>query len=372
MPAVGNKTLALVSDRTLHWAKRWDRMHHPIPVKHLPSLSLWQRLLLALDANLGCGTKSICGIVGHPVDGSIVAMALACAVVLLVAIVWRMRRVVRSSSSILALLVFWLLLHDPRPKTLPPPPLVVEHSLDVGGYNASEPPPILADAREQPAWSTGLGWDCPHSQRYVAGSIEREWLRGGRTASGNICALSNKTLAASRKHWLPFVQQVRKATLAGSTRTSLAAAAHTSGTYSPHIPVRPSHAHRSHLSRFVGGDGTTLHLIEPLTGVARHPLASGLCYKGADAVDIFDLGYLLTTNACDQFGKPAARCSSQSRGGVSAKRRLPRNLYYDLGCTVFDDDKDLGEGTGSSVGPSLPLFFQMYERNCIVFDQLFG
>ena len=207
----------------------------------------------------------------------------------------------------------------------------------------------------------------------MAGSIERAWLRGGRTASGNICALSNKTLAASRKHWLPFVQQVREATLAGSNRTSLAAAAHTLGTFSPHIPVRPSHAQTSHLSRFVGVDGTTLHLIEPLTGVARHPLSSGVCYAGADAVDLFDLGYLLTTNACDQFGKPAARCSSPPPpGGVRAKRRPPRNLYYDLGCTVFDDDKALGEVAGSGSGPSLPLFFQMYERHCIVFDQLFG
>ena len=150
MPSVSTRTPALVSDRTLRWAKQWDRMHqHPKPTVPT-SETLWQRLLSALDASLGCGTRSVCGIVGHPVDGSVVALTLVCAVVLLVAKLSDMRRVTSVSGRILPLVVLWLLLPHSRSKTS------MDRFLDLDGYNASEPPPILPEAQEQPARSLGL------------------------------------------------------------------------------------------------------------------------------------------------------------------------------------------------------------------------
>ena len=312
----------------------WDRRH---------GLTAWQQSTQGLMPNI-CSTRGLCGVLRAPINGVDLVAVVACAVLLGVSLLLRRPRTACVFWAALAYLSFGFL----RP--------VVKLD-DPERYSYQRPAQVPA------VETSNAAWDCP-SVAYVPGKLERVWLRGDRhVVAGRICQLNNGSanLAATREHWLEYARQQRLATVPHATRKSIAASdvARAHSRYAPLRPLPPTTAQLSQLSRFVGGQP-----IEPLTGVARHPLAKGLCYDGADATVIMNLEYLLLANGCDTHGRPAPRCAQTSPP--------PRNIFFDLGCTVYDDEQPLDEARGSGAGPSLPLFFRLYERRCIVFDELYG
>ena len=114
----------------------------------------------------------------------------------------------------------------------------------------------------------------------------------------------------------------------------------------------------SFFSPKLGAEGKRSY-IEPLSGMARHPLAS-ICSSASEQafkVDLFDISYLIVENACGEGPKP-------------------RTKYYDLGCASNGDSADAFRNfdyhAGSGMGPSIPLFFQMYKDRCLEFDEIYG
>lgn len=71
--------------------------------------------------------------------------------------------------------------------------------------------------------------------------------------------------------------------------------------------------------------------------------------------DIFDITYLVLQNACNQ---------------PVHQTQKARHLFYDLGASAYAGSIDLQHGFG--LGPSVPLFLKLYERNCIDFDQIWA
>lgn len=126
--------------------------------------------------------------------------------------------------------------------------------------------------------------------------------------------------------------------------------------------------------------------IEPLTGIARHPFSKVGC-KLPSEVDIFNIRHLVLANKCE----PRAEESHASR-----------NLLYYLGCSTFakiplcelhpkhrrcisgkvpppsptaapPPPSSTSEApAGMAHGPSLPLFMELYQRNCITFDKIYA
>jgi hypothetical protein len=90
------------------------------------------------------------------------------------------------------------------------------------------------------------------------------------------------------------------------------------------------------------------HPIEPLTGIARHPFAEVGCDLPHET-SIYDISYLMIKDHC--------------------KRVHPRFTakFMDMGCTDF-----LPTHTASGLGPSMPLFINMYNKSCVQFDELWG
>lgn len=102
-------------------------------------------------------------------------------------------------------------------------------------------------------------------------------------------------------------------------------------------------------------DGTRVkRYIEPLHGVARHPL--WLCVNNSvPGKPNFELTYLLPENACAGNGSPI------------------RGVFFDLGsgrkAPRFETDS-YAKGTG--LGPSIPLFYKMYLDRCIEFQDIYA
>jgi hypothetical protein len=195
----------------------------------------------------------------------------------------------------------------------------------------------------------------------------------------------------------------------------------------------------------VAGDGLRsmcqLEPIEPLQGIARHPLAdigcelapAGAQYPPAPGSKnesrVFDISHIILHSNCklrlqaqkprldvhmsnppgpgrrlraaqQLRGKGGARVEGLGMGGADAGSRKPRNLLFDVGCTVWappdssappaggrsrakaaaagaadraGSDADAEAGlAGSARGPSLPLFQRLYARQCIHFDHMWG
>lgn len=218
----------------------------------------------------------------------------------------------------------------------------------------------------------------PERWSYHPGSIERPWLSGNVT--GSICNLASRPAQrAGAKLWMDY-------TAAAKSRTSASKAAHASiadpsAIVLPHDPLQPSDAQAAALSRFskrTAGKEVMAEYIEPLTGIARSPLSlqahgcdeiAGATFKVDEPFqstdfkrhgqrpesvnremarvhgrifDLFRTDYLIVKNGCRQ--PPAAATA--------------RNRFYDLGCSVFRE--------------SLREFTQMYEGQCITFDDLYG
>lgn len=248
-------------------------------------------------------------------------------------------------------------------------------------FSSPPPPPPQADAHggAKPAHAHGgaaRGWDCSGAGRYLPGAIEREWISHGKTVAGKICAIANsaKQVEAARRSWLAYTAAEGRGLSAAAARPSLSQSEAPS--FTPLRARAPTLEQRRQLSAFVRHDGSLVAPIEPLTGVARHPLSTPVCgYKGEGATDLFDISYLVLANACDESGRAAPRCAA-----VAPVSPPPKNLFFDLGCTVYGGATEglasaeiLASDTGpSATGPSLPLFFQMYEKRCIEFDELYG
>lgn len=102
--------------------------------------------------------------------------------------------------------------------------------------------------------------------------------------------------------------------------------------------------------------GGNFEPIEPLSGIARHPWAEVGCHNLKTS--LFNIQYLVLANHC-------------SRGSAKDQKR-GRNLFFDLGCSVYDDGSPLDLDAGSGIGPSLPIFSKLYSERCIDFDAIYA
>jgi len=266
------------------------------------------------------------------------------------------------------------------------------------GWLATGPPaPPFPPAPPLAPWT--FSRDCVKNSslvRYAAGEVESLWIDPHRAVShaGHICSISY-----SAKHlqgvdtWLGYTARVDGAAVTDKIRHSLAAVPGRSPpTFVPLRPVAPEAHEAKALSRFErpnpNGKGVISEYIEPLSGIARHPLVREIAeqcdaakapIEGGSAVaaiaDLarrfpksgskFDINYLVLANGCDENGEPRPPVCLDCD-------RKPRNLFFDLGCTMYDDGTQIDVGEANGWGPSIPLFFQMYERRCIVFDAIYG
>lgn len=203
--------------------------------------------------------------------------------------------------------------------------------------------------------------------RYISSELEFQWLSWPNGAAGHICEISALQRNMSRV-WLQFATRAAAAhNFKLPPRTSaLAIPGRAPMLYRPLLPVVPSDTERALLSRFSVGNVPVAQnaFIEPLSGIARHPLYRPRDCSGqlhSRGVSKMDLGYLVLTNHCDENGRPHPPC-------VPTMRRL----FFDLGCSIYDAGQGHRSDLGSGSGPSLPLFYSMYEKRCIAFDALYG
>ncbi|CAE7509959.1 unnamed protein product [Symbiodinium natans] len=170
---------------------------------------------------------------------------------------------------------------------------------------------------------------------YVQSAMEKEWFQEPRM--GQICklALQQKQQAAM---WLNYSKAVFKPVV-------------------DQPPRDPTPQEAEVLSYFLDKDQRR-HWIEPLSGVARNP--HSVC-PNTGGVDKFDIQYLVLETYC---GHPGPK---------------PRVKLFDMGCTTNWNWKlpkydfynvDYRRGVG--LGPSIPLFFNMYRDRCMEFDDIFG
>ena len=219
---------------------------------------------------------------------------------------------------------------------------------------------------------------------YRAGSMETVWMES--PAAGRICHIAKAQLGDAHT-WLAYAAKAL-----GSTWR---------------MPILQE---ASLLSSFQCGDGAA-EWLEPLSGMARHPLARLGCHLSREAeVDLYNISYLVLANHCPVRRATAGRTGLSARIGGGAARP-PRRLLFDLGCSWYKkpplceyrpiDRRCRGRNwrappspppppppsplsattrarargapmAGSAVGPSLPLFLELYERNCIRFDAAFA
>lgn len=147
------------------------------------------------------------------------------------------------------------------------------------------------------------------------------------------------------------------------------------------------------LSRIDWG-GNCEEVVEPLTGTARHPLSSpwpcNLRKELSEAgerfdkkwvkghpVNKYDVSHLVLSNRCNRGAGRNSRCRPKSLRGSG------RALFYDLGSSHFGRMIKLPDHTSANsswsaprlpggYGPSIPLFYAMFARNCIEFDAIWA
>jgi len=99
--------------------------------------------------------------------------------------------------------------------------------------------------------------------------------------------------------------------------------------------------------------------------MSRHPFAAVGCDFAARGglassvreTNIFNITYIVPQNNCGEH-----------RNAELSDRRL----FYDLGCSVYEDGTPIDGLSGSGFGPSLPLFDQMYAGQCLELSHLYG
>jgi len=216
------------------------------------------------------------------------------------------------------------------------------------------------------------------SSRYASGSVEAAWVHSNVT--GNICKIaSTPQQQAGVQKWMEFARKMQATTIL-PMRVSIA---NPSVRYAPMAALKPDQSQAAVLSRIYASMPLSLlsplvrlfkanmEYIEPLTGLARNP--ETLRNHGCDELTgeafgferglmtipyevapervapMFDTTHLLLKNACPR---------SIRGGAVPAHAPGGRNLFFDLGCSAYEE--------------SIQRFAQMYERRCIEFDRIFG
>ena len=197
----------------------------------------------------------------------------------------------------------------------------------------------------------------------MPGALEQAWLQ---VPKGEACAFA------------------RNAVTQPDIALWLSATNHSRGEHPQSLPDEEV----AQLSRISWGDGCE-EVIEPLVGNGRHPLAwPWPCSLGKEIREAgrrydqrwsrskpylkYATDHLLLANRCPGAAlqcRPGKR-SGGAAGTIMSKRPPPRNLYYDLGCAMFGQMLKPGASSKVAVGmgPSIPLFHDMFRRNCIAFD----
>jgi len=155
-------------------------------------------------------------------------------------------------------------------------------------------------------------------------------------------------------------------------------------------PREPTAAEAAVLSR-MDRDGCSEH-IEPLTGIGRHPLAAGMGCPGRVTRQVtrelpwalrnankYSIGHLILANHCGATGEGGGSCRRRESTRQS-KHGGGRNLFYDLGCSVYGSRQtthlrtaeNSGIFDGSGKGSSLRVFSHLYESNCLKFDRIWA
>ena len=174
---------------------------------------------------------------------------------------------------------------------------------------------------------------------YHSSAAEHEWLDGQRT--GKICSTANKP------------NQI----LAAVAWTN-----YSSGCWRPAGRPAPGPTNHVHLSHFLRRTGER-ELIEPLTGIARHPFARVTCENQSAPLETAPrdaLDYLVLRNRCGDSGPK------------------PRTLLFDLGASVGFRGVSGGmyeaapDASASGTAPSLPLLYRLYEDRCLEPDDIFA
>ena len=181
---------------------------------------------------------------------------------------------------------------------------------------------------------------------YESSHMELQWLIG--TRKGGLCAHANDpAVTAAAQTWIDYSSQP--------------------GVWRPgrRPPVEPSAAQAEVLSHFVVTIDGRRHRqpIEPLHGVARHPFGVNACAKDASghSTNLFDMTYLVAHNDC---------------GRQSKTRAKPRVVLFDMG--VSQGFKGIPGGipatvhAGAGIGPSMPLFYRLYQDRCLEPDAVFA
>mmetsp|Transcript_82289 Transcript_82289/g.246697 ORF Transcript_82289/g.246697 Transcript_82289/m.246697 type:complete len:429 (-) Transcript_82289:25-1311(-) len=141
-------------------------------------------------------------------------------------------------------------------------------------------------------------------------------------------------------------------------------------------PRAPTDDEQHVLSHFSSNRTNCREMIEPLTGIGRHPFATLGCRLGSvigvgNRTSKFDTSYLIIPNECGASNGSLQRCG---RRGLRAAD-LGRNLLFDLGSYKYyplrEDQIVSGQFTSWEV-PTIALFYSLYRRNCITFDRIWA
>lgn len=137
-----------------------------------------------------------------------------------------------------------------------------------------------------------------------------------------------------------------------------------------------------------GGHGCRVEYIEPLGGTGRHPFADVYCDKLA-----LSLGHRMerkVKNAVALMRKSRYNIShlilgSRCGGKGAVSIHSGRNVLIDAGCSVWGGSRWQNERvvtpagvinppalSGSGLGPSMPLFYDLFSTRCAIMDEIHG
>ncbi|CAK8989507.1 unnamed protein product [Durusdinium trenchii] len=167
---------------------------------------------------------------------------------------------------------------------------------------------------------------------YHPSDVEKEWMKFPRRKK--ICKTAREQQEQSRI-WMNYTASVFKANQRPDRE-----------------PTEEEARVLSYFS-YPRSDGSRVkRYVEPLSGVARHPLWLCLSDKSIDGQNTT---YLLPENACTKDGNRA------------------KGVFFDLGSGQNVRDFEMYDyAEGSGMGSSIPLFFRMYADRCIDFHAIYA
>lgn len=208
---------------------------------------------------------------------------------------------------------------------------------------------------------------------YVPSVAERAWFNG-TPVDGRICSTAQSAAQLASQHEaLDLAARWRRGEPIIDAHP--AAGAQLAPMHVSQLVRCRSNAHDASPPDPGGTAACSAEPIEPLSAIARHPLADVGCPAHAtrwrkppahNKSRMFDIRHIILHSQC-----PKTQASS---------RRAGRNLFFDVGCTVWDQSAMRGrrkhvptrKDTGFAVGPSLPLFRELYAEQCVHFDHMWG